>query len=37
LEKIAVEKAGIIKPGIPVVVGEAEGVVAEVFRRKAER
>lgn len=36
LEKIAVEKAGIIKPGIPVVVGEAEGVVAEVFRRKAE-
>ncbi|MFZ1666780.1 MAG: Mur ligase family protein, partial [Flavobacteriales bacterium] len=35
LEKIAVEKAGIIKPGIPVVVGEAEGVVAEVFRRKA--
>ena len=36
LEKIAAEKAGIIKPGIPVVVGEAEGGVREVFRRKAE-
>lgn len=36
LEKIAVEKAGIIKPGIPVVIGEAEGAVAEVFRKKAD-
>ncbi|MCC6839665.1 MAG: bifunctional folylpolyglutamate synthase/dihydrofolate synthase [Flavobacteriales bacterium] len=36
LEKIAGEKAGIIKPGIPVVVGEAEGSIAEVFRRKAQ-
>lgn len=36
LEKIAGEKAGIIKPGIPVVIGEAEGTIAEVFRRKAE-
>lgn len=35
LEKIAAEKAGIIKPGIPVVIGEAEGEVAEVFQRKA--
>lgn len=35
LEKIAAEKAGIIKPGIPVVIGEAEGEVAEVFKRKA--
>lgn len=35
LERIAAEKAGIIKPGVPVVVGEAEGAVAEVFRRKA--
>lgn len=34
-EKIAGEKAGIIKPGIPVVIGEAEGTVAEVFRKKA--
>jgi dihydrofolate synthase/folylpolyglutamate synthase len=36
LEKIAAEKAGIIKPGIPLVIGEAEAEVAEVFRRKAE-
>ncbi|MFT3885046.1 MAG: folylpolyglutamate synthase/dihydrofolate synthase family protein [Flavobacteriales bacterium] len=35
LEAIAAEKAGIIKPGIPVVIGEAEGPVAAVFRRKA--
>ncbi|MBX2971761.1 MAG: bifunctional folylpolyglutamate synthase/dihydrofolate synthase [Flavobacteriales bacterium] len=35
LEAIAGEKAGIIKPGIPVVVGEAEGTVADVFRNKA--
>lgn len=35
LRKIAAEKAGIIKPGIPVVIGEAEGEVAEVFKRKA--
>ncbi|MBL7951937.1 MAG: bifunctional folylpolyglutamate synthase/dihydrofolate synthase [Flavobacteriales bacterium] len=36
LEAIAREKAGIIKPGVPVVVGEAEGAVADVFRSKAE-
>lgn len=35
LVKIAAEKAGIIKPRVPVVVGEAEGEVAEVFRLKA--
>ena len=35
LEKIAEEKAGIIKAGIPVIVGEADGLIAEVFRRKA--
>ncbi len=35
LVAIAVEKAGIIKPGIPVVVGEAEGAIAEVFRTRA--
>jgi dihydrofolate synthase/folylpolyglutamate synthase len=31
LTAIAREKAGIIKPGIPVVIGEAEGEVREVF------
>lgn len=35
LEKIAGEKAGIIKKGIPVVIGEAEGAVKEVFASKA--
>ncbi|MBO5029585.1 MAG: bifunctional folylpolyglutamate synthase/dihydrofolate synthase [Muribaculaceae bacterium] len=35
LPKIAGEKAGIIKAGIPVTVGEAEGEVREVFERKA--
>ncbi|HCO67311.1 MAG TPA: dihydrofolate synthase [Dysgonomonas sp.] len=35
LEKIAAEKAGIIKPGIPVVIGEAEGEVRKVFEDKA--
>jgi dihydrofolate synthase/folylpolyglutamate synthase len=35
LAKIASEKAGIIKSGIPAVIGEAEGEVEEVFRSKA--
>ncbi|MDE6271016.1 MAG: bifunctional folylpolyglutamate synthase/dihydrofolate synthase [Muribaculaceae bacterium] len=35
LEKIATEKAGIIKRGVPVVVGEADGSVLDVFSRKA--
>lgn len=35
LGKIAGEKAGIMKSGVPVVVGEAEGDVEEVFRRHA--
>lgn len=35
LAQIAGEKAGIIKPGIPVVVGEAEGDVRRVFLDKA--
>ncbi|MEO8068169.1 MAG: folylpolyglutamate synthase/dihydrofolate synthase family protein [Flavobacteriales bacterium] len=35
LEAIAGEKAGIIKPGVPVVIGEASGTIAEVFRHKA--
>ncbi|HYG53340.1 MAG TPA: folylpolyglutamate synthase/dihydrofolate synthase family protein [Flavobacteriales bacterium] len=37
LEKIAFEKAGIIKPGIPVVVGEAKGRVKKVFQKAAEQ
>lgn len=36
LPKIAAEKAGIIKAGIPVVVGESEGEVREVFRKRAD-
>lgn len=35
LPEIASEKAGIIKPGIPVVIGEAEGEVRQVFADKA--
>ena len=37
LEAIAGEKAGIIKPGVPVVIGQAEGPIAEVFKRKADQ
>lgn len=37
LEQIASEKAGIIKPGIPVVVGESSGGVRDVFRKKAKK
>lgn len=33
--EIAREKAGIIKPGIPVVIGRADGDVRKVFERKA--
>ncbi|MBD5356224.1 MAG: bifunctional folylpolyglutamate synthase/dihydrofolate synthase [Bacteroides sp.] len=36
LPKIATEKAGIIKPGIPVIVGEAEGEIRHVFESKAK-
>lgn len=35
LEAIAGEKAGIIKRGIPVVIGEADGEIRKVFERKA--
>lgn len=35
VEKIAGEKAGIIKPSVPVVIGEAEGEVRTVFEKKA--
>lgn len=34
--QIAGEKAGIIKPGVPVVIGEAQGGIRDVFRRKAD-
>jgi len=37
LAKIAVEKAGIIKGGIPAVIGEAEGEIREVFQTRAEQ
>ena len=37
LPEIAYEKAGIIKPGIPVVIGEAEGEVRQVFADKAAK
>lgn len=37
LLSIAQEKAGIIKTGVPAVVGEAHGEVAEVFRRVAHQ
>lgn len=36
LPEIAREKAGIIKAGVPVVIGEAEGEVRKVFEEKAE-
>ena len=36
VEKIAAEKAGIIKPGIPVVLGRNEPSVVDVVRRRAE-
>ncbi|MDR3296858.1 MAG: bifunctional folylpolyglutamate synthase/dihydrofolate synthase [Prevotellaceae bacterium] len=35
LEEIAAEKAGIIKSGVPLVVGEYQPEVAQVFERKA--
>lgn len=35
LEKIATEKAGIIKPGVPVVISERQPEVAKVFMEKA--
>lgn len=35
LPKIAKEKAGIIKPNIPIVIGNAHGTVKQVFTKKA--
>jgi dihydrofolate synthase/folylpolyglutamate synthase len=37
LEKIACEKAGIAKPGVPFVIGEREPALVEVLRREARR
>jgi dihydrofolate synthase/folylpolyglutamate synthase len=37
LPEIAGEKAGIIKPGIPVIIGERQAEVAQVFQNKAEK
>ncbi|MEO5996550.1 MAG: folylpolyglutamate synthase/dihydrofolate synthase family protein [Chitinophagaceae bacterium] len=37
LEMIAAEKAGIIKPGIPVIIGDHQPAVAKVFEEKASR
>lgn len=36
LAKIAEEKAGIIKPGIPVIIGEANEETAPIFEKKAK-
>lgn len=36
LPKIAAEKAGIIKPNIPIIIGERQDEVAHIFIRKAE-
>lgn len=36
LEKIAGEKAGIIKPGVPVIIGEKQEEIAHVFENKSE-
>lgn len=36
LESIASEKSGIIKPSVPVVIGEAQDSVREVFQQKAD-
>lgn len=36
LTQIATEKAGIIKPHVPVVIGESDGAVREVFAAKAD-
>lgn len=37
LEQIACEKAGIIKPGVPVVVGETTAETRPVFQKKAQQ
>jgi len=37
LEEIAGEKAGIIKPGVPVITAERDSALREIFRDRAER
>lgn len=37
LEKIAVEKAGIIKKNVPIVIGEAQDSIRQIFKDTAER
>jgi len=37
LENIAAEKAGIIKPGIPIVIGETQKEIMDIFIRKARK
>jgi dihydrofolate synthase/folylpolyglutamate synthase len=37
LQLIAAEKAGIIKPGVPLIIGEKQDEVADVFIRKADK
>lgn len=37
LEAIASEKAGIIKPGVPVVISEYQDLIAGVYRQRAEK
>lgn len=37
LPEIAAEKAGIIKPGVPVIIGESEGEVRDVFSASAAK
>ncbi len=37
LTEIATEKAGIIKPNIPVIIGEAEGEIKTVFEKKTKK
>jgi dihydrofolate synthase/folylpolyglutamate synthase len=37
LQLIAAEKAGIIKPNIPVIIGERQDEIADIFIRKAEK
>lgn len=37
LEKIAGEKAGVIKPGIPVVIGEDNDATSKVFKQRASQ
>jgi len=37
LQLIAAEKAGIIKPGVPVIIGEYQPEVADIFKEKAKK